>query len=137
MVDGGEQSSPSFIKGEPMTIQELINKVNTEKPNSFPEDKLLQFVNEIEERVSEELREEYDFIPYEEIDDEELKVPAPYDKLYVSYLKAQIDYANEEIESYANNQAQHELDFDNFADWVVRTKRAEVVEIPSRFRNIF
>ena len=137
MVDGGEQSSPSFLKGEPMTIQELINKVNTEKPNSFPEDKLLQFVNEIEERVSEELREEDDFIPYEEIDDEELKVPAPYDKLYVSYLKAQIDYANEEIESYANNQAQHELDFDNFADWVVRTKRAEVVEIPSRFRNIF
>lgn len=120
-----------------MTIQALINKVQIEKPNSFADNKLLEFINEIEERVSEELREEDEFIPYEEIDDTVLKVPAPYDVLYVSYLKAQIDYANEEIESYANNQVQHELDFDNFADWVVRTGRAEVVEIPSRFRNIF
>lgn len=120
-----------------MTIRTLILKVQEEKPNSFSNEKLLDFINEIEERVSEELRETDEFYPYASVSDAVLKAPAPYDRLYVSYLKAQIDYANEEIESYANNQAQHELDFDNFADWVVRTGQAEVVEIPSRFRNIF
>ena len=119
-----------------MTIRTLIEKVQIEKPNSFPDDKLLQFINEVEQDVSEELREDEDFVPYEEIDDTVLKAPAPYDRLYVSYLKAQIDYANEEIESYANNQAQHDLDFDHFADWIVRTRQAEP-DIPSRFKNVF
>ena len=120
-----------------MTIQTLINKVQIEKPNSFPDEKLLQFINEIEEDVSEELREEADFEPYTSIDDTVLKAPAPYDRLYVSYLKSQIDYANEEYPSYQLNAEQHVQDFSDFADFVVRTGRAEVVEIPSRFRNIF
>ena len=120
-----------------MTIQALINKVQIEKPNSFPDDKLLEFINEIEERVSEELREEDEFIPYEEIDDTVLKVPAPYDVLYVSYLKAQIDYANEEYASYQLNAEQHNQDFADFANFVVRTGRSVAVEIPSRFTNVF
>ena len=137
MVDGGEQSSPSFLQGEPMTIQTLIDKVQVEKPNSFPDDKILQFINEIEQDVSEELREEDEFVPYTEIDDTELKAPAPYDKLYVSYLKAQIDYANEEYPSYQLNAEQHNQDFADFANFVVRTGRSIVVEIPSRFKNVF
>lgn len=120
-----------------MTIQTLIDKVQVEKPNSFPDDKILQFINEIEQDVSEELREEDEFVPYTEIDDTELKAPAPYDKLYVSYLKSQIDYANEEYASYQLNAEQHVQDFGDFADWVVRTDQAVTELIPSRFRNVF
>lgn len=118
-----------------MTIQKLFDKVNTEKPNSFSEEHLLSFLNEIEAKVAYELIE--DFEPYEEADDTVLLAPAPYDMLYVSYLKAQIDYANEEIESYANNQAQHDLDFDKFTDWIVREHVNVESIVPSRFRNIF
>lgn len=120
-----------------MTIQALINKVQEEKPNTFSDEKLLGFINEIEEDVSEELREEDEFVPYEAVDDTELKAPAPYDRLYVSYLKSQIDYANEEYPSYQLNAEQHVQDFGDFADWVVRTGQAEVNLIPSRFRNVF
>ncbi len=118
-----------------MTIQTLFDKVNKEKPNSFSEDHLLSFLNEIEAKVAYELIE--DFTPYEEADDTVLKAPSPYDMLYVSYLKAQIDYANEEIESYANNQAQHDLDYDSFVNWIVREKVNVESIVPSRFRNIF
>lgn len=120
-----------------MTIQALIQKVQEEKPNTFGDEKLLGFINEVEEDVSEELREEDEFTPYTEVDDTELKAPAPYDKLYVSYLKSQIDYANEEYPSYQLNAEQHVQDFGDFADWVVRTGQAEVNLIPSRFRNVF
>lgn len=118
-----------------MTIQKLFDKVKTEKPNSFSDEHLLSFLNEIEANVAYELTE--DFTPYEEVDSTVLKAPSPYDKLYVSYLKAQIDYANEEIESYANNQAQHDLDFDKFTDWIVRENVNVESIVPPRFRNIF
>lgn len=120
-----------------MTIQTLIDKVQEEKPNTFSNEKLLGFINEIEQDVSEELREDIDFTPYESVDDTELKAPAPYDKLYVSYLKSQIDYANEEYASYQLNAEQHNQDFGDFADWVVRTDQAVTKIVPSRFRNVF
>ena len=118
-----------------MTITNLINKVKEEKPNTFTNTKLLSFINEVEEDVAEQLQQ--DFEPYESVDDTELLAPAPYDRLYVSYLKAMIDYANEEYPSYQLNAEQHAQDFSDFADFVVRTGRAEVVEIPSRFKNVF
>lgn len=118
-----------------MTIQELISKIRTEKPNSFTNEKLLEFVNEVEQKVFEELRKADDFEPYESVDTTELEVPFPYDALYISYLKSQVDYANEEYPSYQLNADQFNADFDNFADWVVRTGRAEEIQIPSRFRH--
>lgn len=119
-----------------MTIKELIDKVKEEKPNSFTDIKLLEFLNEVEERVAEELRDD-EFEPYTAVDETELLVQAPYDDLYVAYLKAQIDYSNEEYASYQLNAEQYNADFDSFADWVVRTGQATYRNIPSRFRNIF
>lgn len=136
MVDGGEQSSPSFIKGEPMTIQKLINKVQEEKPNSFQTKKLLEYINEIEADVAEQLN--IDTPEYaEEDNEEELLAPAPYDRLYVSYLKSQIDYANEEYASYQLNAEQHVQDFADFLNWAIRTGRTDSMLLPSRFKNVF
>ena len=118
-----------------MTIQALITKIKTEKPNTFSNEWLLHFVNEVEEKVYEELRKADDFVPYDTVDDTELEVPFPYDALYVSYLKAQVDYANEEYPSYQLNANQFNSDFDSFSDWVVRTGQTELANIPARFRN--
>lgn len=117
-----------------MTIKSLIDKVQEEKPNTFTDEKLLSFVNEIETEVYDQLYE--DFEPYEEVDETELRVPAPYDRLYVSYVKAQVDYALEEYASYQNNAAQHVQDFRDFIDWVVRTGQAVQSTLPRRIRNI-
>lgn len=117
-----------------MTIKSLIDKVQEEKPNTFTDKKMLSFINEIEADVMDQLCE--DLEPYEEVDDTELRVPAPYDRLYVSYLKAQVDYALEEYASYQNNAAQHTQDFRDFVDWVVRTGQAVENTLPTKVRNI-
>jgi hypothetical protein len=118
-----------------MTIKELIDKVQEEKPNTFSDEKLLSFVNEIESDVCDQLFE--DFYEYTSVDATELRVPEPYSRLYESYVKARIDYTNEELESYQNNQAQHVQDFKDFVDWVVRTAQAIENPMPKRFRNVF
>lgn len=118
-----------------MTIKGLIDKVKEEKPNTFSDAKLLSFINEIEIETSEQLAE--DFVPYEAVDETELMVPAPYDRLYVSYVKAMVDYANEEYASYQLNAEQHTQDFRDFVDWTVREKVAVNHVFPSRFRNIW
>lgn len=125
-----------------MTITQLITKVREEKPNSFTDAKLIEYINEIEVEVAKELRYSYDDIPkYEDTAEDKaltlLAVP-PYDRLYVSYLKSQIDYANEEYASYQLNALQHNQDFTDFKDWVVRAAQ-QVAESPTprRFRNVF
>jgi hypothetical protein len=119
-----------------MTIQALIDKVQEEKPNSFGTDRLLGFINEIEADVVHQIHDEP--VTYTADDMEtELKAPAPYDRLYVSYVKAMIDYANEEYASYQNNQMQHVQDFRDYLDWVVRTNQDLEEFTPVRFRNVF
>lgn len=121
-----------------MTVAELINKVNEEKPNSFTEDKLLSFINEIEVEVAEQLNVMKIPVYTKQTKDEELLAPAPYSRLYVSYVKAMVDFANEEYTSYENNVAQHTQDFRDFVDWVVRTGQVQgPFAFPSKFRNVF
>lgn len=125
-----------ILKENHMTIQELISKVQEEKPNTFSNEKMLSFVNEIEQDVATQLV--VPFTPYETVNDNKLIAPAPYDRLYVSYLKAMVDYANEEYASYQMNQMQHIQDFRDFVDWIVRENKAsEEHVLTTRFRNIF
>lgn len=122
-----------------MTINKLLNKIRDEKPNSFGNERLIAFINEIETEVADQLRIAPEDVPVYTTStdgDTELLATAPYDRLYVSYVKAMIDYANEEYDSYANNQAQHVQDFRDFVDWVVRTGQAMSAFVPVRMRNI-
>lgn len=121
-----------------MTLRDLLHKINEEKPNSFSEAKLISFVNEIEAEIAEELRIENKPV-YEDNHtdlDKSLLLSAPYDRVYVSYVKAMIDYTNEEYDSYANNQAQHVQDYRDFIDWTVRTGQAFSPNSVKRFKNI-
>ena len=91
-----------------MRLSECIEAVNREKPNGFETEDLTRYVNEIEAVVSEYLeipkddRAEYD---WKEDGHKTMLVPAPYDVLYLSFLKAKIDYANEEYESYSRRSS--------------------------------
>ncbi len=119
-----------------MTIETLIAKVQEEKPNSFTDQKLVTFVNEIEAETAEQLGVDAPLYTTDMMQ-KDLLVPAPYDRLYVSYVKSQIDYANEEYDSYQNNAAQHVQDFMDFSNWVVRTNQKVCNRFPVRFMNVF
>ena len=120
-----------------MTIQALITKITAEKPNSFGNAKLVGFVNEVEANVAEQLQVHLPTYTTSDLTPE-LLAPSPYDMLYVSYLKAMIDYANEEYASYQLNAEQHNQDFSDFVDWVVRTKQVQDNrKMPRRFRHVY
>lgn len=159
-----------------MNIKQLIEKVQEEKPNSFTDEKLLSFINDIEVEVAEQLHvpapvyTNYYSLPKEQPTEETwnngsgwfiyengayieqtnasldtgktyyiltvLLATAPYDQLYVSYVKSQIDLANEEMPNYQNNIAQHTQDFRDFVDWVVSKNQVEENPFPRRIINV-
>lgn len=119
-----------------MKLSEAIERVKVEKPHSFSDDHCTMFINDIEAQVQEYLGYSADErIKYEWEKDgsKELVAPAPYDRLYISWLKAKIDYSNEEYESYANNQEQFNADLAEFKAWAMREGEAESPSL--RFRN--
>lgn len=61
--------------------------------------------------------------------DTELVAPMPYARLYEYYLKAQIDYARDEIELYHNDLAQFESALSEFWRYYNRTHRRKNVKI--------
>ena len=106
-----------------MTVAELINKVNVEKPNAFSEDHLLLFINECEALVQEFLGvDSEERIKYELKSDKDkiMIAPPPFDGMYEAFLKAKIDYTNEEHQSYANNQEQFESIWSEYKAYAVR-----------------
>ena len=120
-----------------MKLSEAIEQVKKEKPHSFSMDHCTAFINEVESAVQEFLgipadeRKKYD---WKEDGNTELIAKEPYSILYVSLLKAKIDYAMEEYESYANNQAQFESDFEDFKAWAVREGKIRK-SLPTRIKN--
>lgn len=120
-----------------MKLAELIQEVMDEKPNSFNPERLTAFASEVEAEVQEYLGvDDAEKIKYDWKEDgsRELIVTAPYDILYKSYLKARIDYTNEEYQSYANNQAQFNSDMDEWKAWAMRSGIVKSDE-PLYFRN--
>lgn len=120
-----------------MKLAEVIQEVQQEKPNAFDQDRLTGFINEVEADVQEYLGIDVeDRIEYKWGADgnRELIAPPPYDVLYKSYLKAKIDYANEEYQSYANNQAQFTSDFEEWKAWAIRKAKTSET-LPDRIVN--
>ena len=119
-----------------MKLSEAIERVKLEKPHSFSDDHCTIFINEVEALVQNFMGFSADEITkydWEHDGNKELTAPVPYDRLYISWLKAKIDYSNEEYESYANNQEQFNADLADFKAWAVR--EGEVESIYPRFRN--
>ena len=110
-----------------MKLAEALEEVKKVKPNGFDDDTLTLFVNKLEQNAFETLRTppwQRKKYKWSEDADVTLVIPPPYDNAYISWLKAQIDYNNEEHASYANNQAQFNLDYEEFEKWVMRSGAA-------------
>lgn len=119
-----------------MTLRSLIDRVNKEKPNTFTQDDLIGYANTIEKQVGEQLR--LHIIPTYTSDDmnKTLLAPAPYDALYVSFLKAMIDQALEEWPSYQVDVEQHREDFRELVDHIVREGLTTRTMAPRKIKNV-
>ena len=111
-----------------MRIDKLLKIVRTLKPTPFENDILLMWVNEVEGMVQTEvlLRSTADLTPYElDVQGEptaaELIVPYPFDRLYLQYLLAQIDYANGEYAKYQNSMQMFNACYTDYVHHVAET----------------
>ena len=120
-----------------MKVSEAIQQVKIEKPNSYSDTHCTVFLNEIEAIIQEFLgipSEERVKYKWEDSQQQELIVPEPYSAIYISYLKVKIDYAQEEYESYGNNQAIYEDDMKDFKAWAIREGKIQK-KLPDAIKN--
>ena len=85
-----------------MTQKEAIALATAVRPHALPEDLLLHFLGELEGRIAAEVRHES---PKGELSPVKgkrnaLSVPAPFDRLYWTYLVAMIDLSVGDTQAY-------------------------------------
>lgn len=132
-----------------MKISEAINRTDALKPNQYtPEQKML-WLSELDARIyndillthednpfekaPEEPTEDTDDVADDVVEEEEtpmfpytdeettLIAEFPYDCMYISYLQAKIDEANEETQRYQNSAAMFNAQYDDYARFYNRT----------------
>ena len=92
-----------------MKIIEAINRIDSLKHNTYTESDKVAWLSEVEWDVKNNVidtheGESADFSGYDGSTDlqTELIIPAPYDKAYLLWMEAQIDYYNGEYDKYNN-----------------------------------
>ena len=111
-----------------MTVREAIASVDNRKPNAFDITEKLAWLNALDGKIQQEIIDTHDnpdgilFVPYGLDDgDMALLAPEPWDRMYISYLESQMDYANAEYGRYNNTAAMFQAEYDGFTNWYNRT----------------
>lgn len=104
-----------------MTLREAIEFADDRKPNAFSERQKTLWLSDCEGKVQSEvfLVAPEDIFTYRwpENQDTELLVRPPYEKLYLSYLCAMIDFWNGEYGKYQNTLQLFNSDLSDFIRW--------------------
>ncbi len=117
-----------------MTIAEAIREADRLKPNSFPAEDKLRWLERLERRLREEIlsRCEGELPERSPIGAEELnrrlQVDAPYDEMYIHWLCAQMDYYQREYEGFNASNAMFEAIFRRFRNAYNREHRPKSAE---------
>lgn len=124
-----------------MTVNELLKRVDEQKPNAFSVAQKVSWLNDIETQIQEFLG--YDgsrWVVYTDSDEDlakKLIVDRPYSNVYIAWIKAKIDFDNEEYESYQNNQAQFSSEFASFKSYALRNGLVSTTIVPNHFKNVW
>ena len=94
-----------------MTIIEAINNIDAIKPNGFEQTEKIKWLSVLDGRIKKEIIDTHEgaelvvFNGYNEDTplDTVLLIPAPYDEVYLRWLEARIDHANNEYRKYNNS----------------------------------
>ena len=84
-----------------MTLQEAIHQADTLRPNTIPDAQKAGWLYEVDAAAAETMGVLPQINHWPE--DRLLRMPAPHDEIYVLYLMAKIDAANQEPGDYAND----------------------------------
>ena len=112
-----------------MTILEAIQRIDVLKPNTYNQTEKIRWLSELDGMVKREIIDTHeggDEVKYEQYGDNvvlttELLVPHPYDRIYLPWLQAQIDYLNGENGKYQNSMSMFNEAFRSFEKYYNRT----------------
>ncbi len=112
-----------------MTIIEAINNIDAIKPNSFEQTEKIKWLSILDGSIKREIidtHEGADGVVFNEYDgntplDTELLVSSPYDEVYLRWLEARIDHANNEYAKYNNSSVMFNNSYIEFWRYYNRT----------------
>lgn len=108
-----------------MTAQEAIQWVDEKKHNVYSREDKLFWLSQVEQMAAElEARFGGEEPAGVVLPESVLRIPAPYDRLYLRWLEAQMDYTNQEYLKYNNAMAVFNALWGEFANWYCRTHLA-------------
>lgn len=101
-----------------MTVMDAIREADRLKPNAFPAEEKLRWLERLEKRIRTEILQGYDGLAEEDaetgISDRELIAQAPFDEMYIHWLCAQMALYEQELESFNAANALFEALFARF-----------------------
>ena len=103
-----------------MTPLELISRLDTLVVNTVPEAEKKRWVAEVEALVECGLRPSPEPLPETLPDDCRLKIPFPWDGLYLHYLEMHLFYFQGEIARCNQAKAMYEAMYDGYRDYCNR-----------------
>lgn len=112
-----------------MTIIEAINNIDAIKPNSFEQTEKIKWLSILDGSIKREIidtHEGADGVVFNGYDgntplDTELLVSSPYDEVYLRWLEARIDHANNEYAKYNNSSVMFNNSYNEFWRYYNRT----------------
>jgi len=104
-----------------MTVDEIITLADAIKKNDIGEELKLRWINDVEGRVHCEIKR----LPlgdFKELvsTEQELSVPEPYSKMYLSYILSMIAFVKGDYGLYSDVYMQYERDFTEYAKFCLR-----------------
>lgn len=107
-----------------MTIIEAISRVDSVKPNVYPQEDKVQWLSNLDGTIKRDVIDKHEggekilFTPYTADTplDTVLLVSAPYEDLYITWLESKIDYANAEYIRYNNSVTRFNDVYSSFAN---------------------
>lgn len=111
-----------------MTIMEAINRIDAVKPNSYPQDEKILWLNTLDAMVKGKIIDTHEggevaFDGYTASTSHttQLLVPAPYDEMYLFWLESKIDYWNGEMGRYNNSISMFNTAYTEYEKYYNRT----------------
>lgn len=109
-----------------MTIQAIIDRIDTLKPNMFPTHQKIAWLSDLDGKVWKEVVQEHEWMPtgihYEGYDQDtdpgtELLVPDAYADVYEHYMAAMMDNANRETGEYMKHMMMFNASWQTLVDY--------------------